>query len=220
MTFSRHRIIRLLSSIAAPVAALGASLLVTGCGYYLQTSHNELLDKEGIRKVYIKPLINNTYKPGVENVVYNALIRILLSHRRVKIVQNEQDADAVLQGTVSVAQFSIAGSAYAYQLAPYLGGNAVLPGSGLNISLTSIATVYMASLGCDFTLNRRVVPPGKRKLVWGSSFSRNEPFSAANQLDVPGTTSALINDSEFERALSEMANNMMYDVHESMLAMF
>ena len=41
-----------------------------------------------------------------------------------------------------------------------------------------------------------------------------------NQLGVIGNTSALINDSEFERSLADLAASMMGDLHESMLAMF
>lgn len=216
MNFVRFFNLRLFFALAA----LWAAFVLSGCGYYLQNSHNEILDKEGIQTVYVKPLVNNTYKPGIENVVYNALIRTLLSHRRVKLVQSEAAADAVLQGSVSMAQFVIAGSTTANQLSPYSGSIATLPGSNLDISHTSVATVYSAFLGCDFSLRRRVTPPGKRTVVWSSSFSRSKPFAAANQLDVLGTTSALINESEFERALSEMATNMMDDLHESMLAMF
>lgn len=210
MAFARH--------LWIPILALVSALSSAGCGYVLQNSHSELLDKEGIRKVYVKPLFNATYKPGVENVVYNALIRTILAHRRVKVVQHESDADAVLQGTVTQAQFASIAGAAASSLPPTL--TAPIPGSGLDIGNITIASVYNATLGCSFSLVRTVNIPGKKALVWSGAFTRNEPFPASNQLDVPGTTSALINESEFERALSDMATNMMGDVHESMLAMF
>jgi hypothetical protein len=187
-----------------------------GCGYTLQNSHSELLEREGVHRVYVKPLVNSTFKPGVENIVYNALIRTLVSHGRVKLVQREIDADAVLQGNISAAQFTIAGSTSASQLNPLLDR----PVMDLDLRNVSVASVYAASLGCEFSLNRRITVPGKKDNLWSSSFSRSKPFSAANQLDVPGTTSALINESEFDRALLEMATNMMDDVHEFMLAMF
>jgi hypothetical protein len=197
-----------------PLGLAVFAFYASACGYTLQGSHSELLDKEGIRTIYVKPLVNNTFKPGIENVVYNALIRTLLSHGRVKLVQNEATADAVLQGNVEVAQFTIAGSTTANLLAPQL------PFTFLDLPNTTVASVYNASLACSFVLNRRVVPPGKRKLLWSAPFSRSKPFSSANQLSVQGTTSALINESEFERALSELSYSMMDDVHEFMLAMF
>ena len=200
------------------VMTLLVAIGVVGCGYTLQNSRSELLEKEGIRTVYVRPLINSTFKPGIENVVYNALIRTLISHQKVKLVQDPAVADALLEGTVGVAQFSISSPTSATELKPKLGK--VLPHSNVDLNNILVASVYSADLGCAFTLNRRVTPMGKNKVLWSSSFSRSKPFSAANQLDVPGTTSALINESEFERALGEMATNMMDDVHESMLAMF
>jgi DNA polymerase III delta subunit len=178
--------------------------LLAGCGYTLQNSHSEMLEKEGIRTIYVKPLINNTFKPGIENVVYNALIRTLLSHGRVKLAHNEADADAVLQGNVDSAAFTVAGLTTASALPPGISST-----PGIDLQNTQVASVYSAYLSCDFTLVRRVVPPGKRKVVWSAPFSRSLPFASANQLDVPGTTSALINESEFERALADMAVSMM-----------
>lgn len=63
------------------------------------------------------------------------------------------------------------------------------------------------------------VEPG-RVLVWQSDFSRQRPFPSNNQLGVFGTTAALINDSEFDRALRENAAAMSNDLFESMLAIF
>jgi hypothetical protein len=193
--------------------ALVAAFAVSGCGYTLQNSHSEWLEREGIHTIYVKPVVNNTFKPGIENVVYNALIHTLLAHRRVRLVQNEEVADAVLQGNVSMAQFSVSAPTTANTLYPAVHSYIDLPN-------TTVASVYAATLSCDFTLNRRVVPPGKRRLLWTAPFTRSKPFAAANQLDVPGATSALINESEFERALNELSVSMMDDVHEFMLAMF
>lgn len=192
--------------------------VASGCGYTLQNSHSDLVDKEGIHSIYVKPLINNTFKPGIENIVYNALIRSLLSHRQVKLAQSEETADAVLQGTVNVASFTVAAAAAASGLPPGLVNP--LPGSGLDVSTIPVATIYNANLSCSFMLNRRFVPPGKKALLWGAPFSTFKPFQSANQLDVPGSTSALINESELDRALSELSIAMMADVDESMLEMF
>jgi hypothetical protein len=218
MQFVRTLTTRTLTGSSWIAMTLLAALGSAGCGYALQNSRSELLDKEGIRTVYVQPLINNTFKPGVENVVYNALIRTLISHRKVRLVQDPEAADAILAGDVGVAQFSISSTTSATGLIPHLPNP--LPTSNQNLTNTAIASIYSADLGCAFSLSRRVTPPGKNKVLWASSFSRSKPFSAANQLDVPGTTSALINESEFERALGEMATNMMDDLHESMLAIF
>src|ERR1051325_123355 len=81
-------------------------ILGSSCGYTLQTSQSPLSEKEGIRKIYIKPLVNNTYKVGVENMVFNALLKNIVSHRRVSVVGRPEEADAILEGTVGVARYS------------------------------------------------------------------------------------------------------------------
>jgi hypothetical protein len=220
---------------------------LTGCGYTLQNSKNPLLLRTGIRKVYIEPVVNNTYKAGIENVVYNALVHALTEHGRIQIVQNKTDADAILQGQVTTALYNTSGSNTVASLSP--------PNLGSSSPLASspIATIYTATLECNFmltsTLPQTFIPQQKlsqntpfasktnphpthsgpysrlkqkvrRPYAWSSHFTRSKPFPASNQLDVPGTTSVQINDSEFERTLAELARSMMADVHESMLSMF
>lgn len=190
--------------------------LTVGCGYSFQSSKNPLYLKEGVQKIYVEPLVNNTYKAGVENIVYNNLIRILSSHGRVTLVRNRSDSDAVLQGAVQSANYGGSAGAAVSGLNPAgLADSLRLPTKDYVVS-----TEYAANLICSFSLVRSTVMPGKAHMIWAAQFSRSKPFPGANQLDVPGTTSALINESEFERALSEMAYSMMDDVHESMLAMF
>jgi hypothetical protein len=201
-------------------------LLLSGCGYTLQNSRSPLTEKEGIRKIYISPLVNNTFRVGVENVVFNALQKSISVHRRVLLVSSRQDADAVLTGSVdAVVSTMSAGQAPAAML-----GGSVIPdphaqGFSTNslggpYANQSIASEYTATLVCSFALNRLATPPGKKTLLWTASFSRTTFYPGANQLGAYGTTSALINDSEFDRAISTDARGMTDDVHESMLAMF
>ena len=189
---------------------------VMSCGYSLQNSRNDLYYKEGIHKIYVSPIVNNSFKAGVENVVYNSLIRALLAHQRIILVHDRAGADAVLDGVVQTAAY---GSSFATAVSD-LGPKNYVARSGLPALGSPISTEYTATLGCSFSLTRTVNRLGKRSVIWSSSFARNKPFPGANQLDVPGTTSGLINDSEFDRALADASANMMEDVHESMLAMF
>lgn len=187
----------------------------SGCGYTLQNSRSVLAEKEGVRKIYVAPILNNTYKAGVENIVYNALVRTLSVHRRAVLVTREDEADAVLKGMVTQAKFGPSATVPANQLNPV---NTL--SSTDRLSTVLVATEYSVALVCSFEL-RRVHPSAQQKpVVWASSFSRGKPFAAANQLGTLGDTSALINESEFDRALLDLASSMMNDVHESMLAMF
>lgn len=199
-------------TLCATLLQLGSG---AGCGYSLQNSKNPLLEKEGILSVYVAPVRNDTFKPGVENVVYNQLIRVISSHRRVVLKSRAEEADAVLSGRVISAVASPTGSTTADKIFPS-DRLPQLKGS----SDISVATEYSANLNCQFTLNRVQARPGKSPTLWSAGFSRSKTFPSANGLDVFGTTTALTNESEFDRALSDLAEGMMGDLHESMLAMF
>ena len=79
-----------------------------------------------------------------------------------------------------------------------------------------VAVEYSASLSVNFSLTRRE----DKKVIWTSGFGRSKNYPGNNQLGVRGTTSQLINESEFDRSLNEMAEQMMWEVHEAMLARF
>jgi hypothetical protein len=188
--------------------------LACGCGYTLQGSHNPLGEREGVRRIYVAPLVNNTYTAGAENVVYNALIRTLSAGRRVTLVSRPEDADAVLAGSVDIADYVAAARDQARNLKPS-------GAAGTRYGDLLVPTLYNANLRVAFRLERREAREGRAKgTLWSADFARSKPFPASNQLGTPGTTSTLINDSEFDRALGEIAQSMTSDVHESMLAMF
>jgi hypothetical protein len=191
------------------------SVLFGGCGYSFQTSKSPLAEKEGIHKIFVAALVNNTYTPGIENTVYNALTQVISVHRRVSLVGRPEDADAILTGKVTTADFTVGPATTAQQLPP----TSALNPADIRANIL-IATEYEATLSCSFVLTRTHPVPGKRAILWTSSFSRGAPFAGNNQLGVQGDTSALINQSEFERKLVDLAASMMGDLHESMLAMF
>lgn len=187
-------------------ALAGLLLLGPGCAYRLQNSGSDWLEQEGVRRIYVSPMVNNTFKSGAENVVYNALLREILGSRRIQLVREPETADALLQGTVVRAEYSRSGSTQ-------IGGGGIY-------SDFSITTEYVASLECSFTLTRRQPRPGQRAILWGASFARAKPFAASNQLGSIGNTSALINESEFDRTLADISKSMMVDVRESVLSRF
>lgn len=191
-----------------------------GCGYTFQNSRNPLLERENIRTVYIKPLVNNSYKAGVENLVYNALKKTLLMGRKVQLVESELSADAVLSGTVVNAGYSPVATISSAD--PTINPFGLKTAAALvdpNASL-DVPKVYNANLNCYFILERKKTLEKTKAVLWNSSFSRDKTFPASFQLGDLGRTSTLINESEFERALSDIASSMMFDVNESMLSMF
>jgi hypothetical protein len=186
-----------------------AALFLSACAYSFQSSRNPLAEREGIRRIYIASVVNNSYKPGVENLIYNTVQRALSMHRRVVLVDRPEEADGLLQGTVNNASATVNAITSAAALDP--------PGVGPD---AGVASEYLATLDCSFTLLRQKSVPGKNDVVWTGGFTKARPFPGNNRVGVLGTTSALINESEFERMLQEIALRMAEDVHESMLAQF
>lgn len=200
----------------APLLTAAASwallFLFSGCGYTLQNSSSPLLEKEGIRRVYVSPFRNDSFNLGIENVLYNAIVRKLASRGRVEVVSQREAADAVLQGVIGSADMSVLHDIQASQLQG---------GKGLGIpDYVRVASTYQAGLVCSFTLVRRNPPPRGQAVLWSGNFAKHQPFPASTAAGVYGTTSTLINDSELDRVLGDLANRMASDVHDSMLAMF
>ncbi len=187
-----------------------ALLIFSGCGYVLQTSGSRLANEEGIRTVFVSPVKNQTYQTGVENLVYNALVKRLSARRQFRLVHRIEESDAVLEGVVLDAAKGINGESKASDLNP----------KGVGSDKILVAHEYSAKLNCQFSLTRRQTGSGKSALIWSGAFSRSRLFPANNQLGALGTTSALINESEFERALSDLADNIMHDALESMTGRF
>jgi len=214
----------LTSAIKGPIkwiGVMGVMLLASSCGYTFQTSNSPLAEREGIRKIYVAPFQNNTYTPGVENTVYNALLQVISVHRRVTLVYSPEAADAVLKGSVGEADYIATAANPAYTLQGNYPPGAGVAGVNTNFGNNPlIAQYYAATLACGFTLERVHPSPMQKKIVWSAGFTRSKPFPANNQVGTLGTTSALINQSEFLRAISDVANSVAADMHESMLAMF
>lgn len=183
----------------------------------LQTSKSNELEKIGIQRIYIAPLKNMSYKPGVENILYNELVQIMTAGRRVKVVTKPEEADAKLEGLITAARYAASASTSADQIyPPRPNDSSTIPA----VTQLIIATEYLATLQCQFRVTKLDAAAKPTTEAWGAAFSRTKRFAGNNQKFQFGTTSALINESEFDRALKEMSHSMMLDVHESMMARF
>lgn len=201
----------MLARLSNPLFAVAlAALAASGCGYALQNSKGNSLEEYGVHSVYVAPVENQSYKPGVENVVFNELRQQISLGRRVKVATSPDHADAVLEGRVTSATYAATAATSADSIYP----------TNLQTIQIPVATEYQASISCEFRLRRTGAQTKGPAELWRQVFSQTKRFPGNNQKASFGTTSPLINESEFDRALREMAQSMMHDVHESMLVRF
>jgi hypothetical protein len=201
---------------------LGFSLLfgTSACGYTLQGTHSHELEKEGVHSIYLAPARNDTYKVGLENVVYNAMLKSLAAYRGVHLVSDPDRADAILSMTVVQAEAQVAATNVAQSLNPLTIG-AAIPSKLPQLNNVAVANLYNAHLNVSFKLQRRNdYRVSAKKLLWAGSITRDQLFEASNQLGSLGTTSMLINESEFDRAIQNVSKDMMADAREAMLSRF
>ncbi|MGK5086941.1 hypothetical protein WDW86_05240 [Bdellovibrionota bacterium FG-2] len=179
---------------------LPALFLLQGCGYTLRTSRSQFVENAKIKTIFLSAVTNNSFKPGVDSVVFNAAVKMFSSSAILKMVHSEEQADVILNMVVLVADFgpvasrSVPIGKFAYQA----------------------ATQYTARLQVAFGLFRRNPITGKGVPIWGTTLIREVSFAASAGSGVAGTTNALTNETEFDRALSEMAQGLMIDVQETM----
>jgi outer membrane lipopolysaccharide assembly protein LptE/RlpB len=206
---SRPQAIRRALFPALRAAALLACLALAACGYALENSKTNSLKEVGVSRVYIAPVKNLTYKPGVENTVYNELVQALLAGGRLKLADKPQNADAILESSVDTAIYIASANANA---------DSIFPITVKAIQIT-VATEYQANMTCSFHLKRQK-NGDPQEVLWESSFTRSKRFTGSNQKIEYGTTSGLINESEFDRTLQDVSHSMMSDVNEAMVARF
>lgn len=73
-------------------------VLLTGCGYSLVGRASNI--PEDIKRVYVEPLVNDTSRLQVEQILTQAILDELVTRRRFEVINDEADADAILRGHV------------------------------------------------------------------------------------------------------------------------
>ncbi len=180
--------------------------LIGSCGYTLRGNAREFFNQNGIRTLYVAPVRNLSYKPGVEIVIYNALRKRIAQGGYVRIVDQPGQADAEIEAKVLDASYAPSGITTADQIAPVQTGP----------SNVQIASAYAVNLRVAFELFQA----GNRKRLWGDTVTRQKTFTASTYLGSLGSTSALINEGDFERSVGELAVSLVTDAEESMNSVF
>lgn len=181
--------------------------LSSSCGYLLRGNTRPFFEKRGIKSLYIPPVKNNSYKAGVEITVYNALRKRVREGGYVKIVSDPKSADAELNAIVIDAKYEPQGYTTTDQIAS----------SGQKGPTTvQIAPSYNVTLNVQFTL----LDNKSGKKLWSDTLQRQKSFNATTYLGTLGSTSALINESDFERTLGDLSVSTVTDAEESINSIF
>jgi hypothetical protein len=178
-----------------------------GCGYHMRGAERPFFKAHDLKTLYVHPVRNNSYKAGIEITVYNAIRKRFAQGGYVKLVDRPGDADASIQATVSEASYSPMAVTTADKLA--------YEGTQKGPSTIQIASSYQVSLKVSFVLVDRM-----NKELWQDGVSRNKSFPASTYMGTLGSTSALINEGEFERTLSDLSVNIATDAEESINSIF
>ena len=186
-------------------AFLLLTIVLSSCGYNLRGNTRVFFEQNNIERLYVNSVKNNSYQPGIEIVVYNALRKRIAQGGYVKLVDRPEGADAIIDATVNEATNVPGATSLASQLTPLnKGSNSVL-----------VASSYTANLIIKFAL--RTV---KGKPLWSDQLARSKTYQANTYLGTLGSTSPLINQSEFEKTLGELSVGIVTDAEESMNTVF
>jgi hypothetical protein len=197
--------------ISSILLLLGFILNSTGCSYRLRGTDREFFKQANIKTLYVAPVANNSYRPGVEIMLYNTIRKRIAQGGYVRIVDDRDHADGELKASVTAANSNPGAAIRAEQLAQAeVGAKRVIKPD------LQIASNYSVNLGVSFSL----IKTQTGSVIWSHSGARSKTFQASTYYGALGSTSALINDSQFETTLNELAVLVVTDAEESMNAFF
>ena len=194
------------------VSLLVLSLISSSCGYNLRGNTRPFFERNQIHTLYVEPVKNNSYKAGVDITVYNALRKRIALGGYVQIIDQEPGADATFSSTVNDASYSPFAIANGQDIQS---GDPQRP-THPELSNILVAKSYNVTLRVQFKLQTH--HPEKR--VYYDEISRAKTFPGTVYLGQLGDTTALINESDFERMLSDLAASVVTDAEESVNTLF
>jgi len=194
-----------------PQVFVSLSLWV-GCGYQLRGTTRPFFEKNNIRTLYVEPVKNNSYKAGVEIMVYNALRKRIAEGGYVRVVDQESLADATFSSTVTEASYS-----------PYAitTGDTISTGDPNGPTQPLLSNVQIASsYNVILKVRYKLALHHPEKVVYGEEIQRSKTFPATVYLGPLGSTSALITESDYEAALNDLSVSSVTDAEESVNTLF
>jgi hypothetical protein len=191
------------------VAAIAAICLLqlAGCGYQWQRKSTAWSNR-GVHRVFVRSLLNNTLISGVEVPFSSALLREFARGERIGLVTDENAADALVTGIVNVVS-SQPNSQTTVD---------VISNQPAAKSLTDfvIASDYLVTA----TVTVRLERPKTGEVLWTQTFTQAKIYPGGNRFGQEGSTSSLINSSQEQLALSDIAQIIASDAYDTMLEAF
>jgi hypothetical protein len=183
------------------------SMIASSCGYHMRGAERPFFKLHEIQTLYVYPVKNNSYKAGVEITFYNALRKKFSQGGYVRLVDKPEQADGFIAATVQDAAYYPLAVTTADKIAN--AGTIQAPGS------IQIASSYQVNMQVQVLLTDK-----NNKSLWSDVVSRNKSFAASNYMGALGSTSALINEGEFERTLNDLSVGIATDTEESINTIF
>ena len=185
---------------------LVTTAVIPSCAYKLR-SGAELLPGD-VKRIQIPLFKNESREAGAEIYYTNSLKQEALRSRTAHVENNESDAEAVLQGTITsidvIADESVA-DARTSDAYPYLPDGSVL------------ALQYKVTAVVDLVLKKR----GSNLVLWSGNFRQTKNFPAAQiTLPVINTSNSLYNQSAKRQTLDALSKEMMQAAFDRMLEKF
>jgi hypothetical protein len=178
---------------------LAPCIILSSCGYSFQSNKNPLAEV-GIQKIYIQQFKNETFRPGVEQIFSSAMVREFQKSGAFRLVNSEDEADAILAGTVIGVDSSVSSS------------RTLDIGDGKQME---VGSQFNGNVNCEITLKDR-----KGKSIFAQSIAGSKIFPGGIGLRDEGATISLINESEHRLAIQNIASQMMASVYQRMVDTF
>ncbi len=189
-------------------------MFLSGCAYQFQGTENPWKDKS-VETVYINIMTNNSLRSGEEVPFTSAFIKTFSRGNKLKVVNDSKRADLVVNATIENITSTISSSTNV----PTLTKDKL---ASQTLSDMVIATEYAATatVSVSLTKGENNHNPKVPAVLLTQNFSRIKIYPGNSQFGLQGTTSVLINESQFQMALNEIATGISADAYDTMLEYF
>ncbi len=196
---------RRLSLIFFILTASVIHFFLVGCAYKLSTKLERL--PGNVRSVQVPLFANYSSEPGTEIFFTNSLKNETLKSRIVKLVDNESEAEGILQGKITSVDVQASES--------------VIEAKNPDVHYLPNGTIMSATYTVRVTVDVVLKKKGSSEVLWSGSFTQAQNYSAPQiTLPVINTANNLYNHSAKRQTLDAISKEMMQAAFDRMLENF